>query len=157
MKKVVVSSIQLFFLFLRYRDESFWRHNRTLPFPILSRPVPIVVRSGSKNLEPARISAGIGKKNKGYHVTEMQCDGSYGDVLIRTKDCSTRKKERSYDVSCSERMTCILDDDEVDIEAEIQRELDALEDDSLHIEDVEDETSTLETDEVIYSFNLCQN
>ncbi|XP_027041039.1 trichohyalin-like, partial [Pocillopora damicornis] len=44
-------------------------------------------------------------------------------------------------------MTCILDDDEVDIEAEIQRELDALEDDSLHIEDVEDETSTLETDE----------
>ena len=54
-------------------------------------------------------------------------------------------------------MTYILDDDEVDIEAEIQRELDALEDDSLHIEDVEDETSTLETDEVIYSFNLCQN
>ena len=54
-------------------------------------------------------------------------------------------------------MTCILDDDEVDIEAEIQRELDALEDDSLHIEDVEDETSTLETDEVIYSSNLCQN
>ena len=54
-------------------------------------------------------------------------------------------------------MTCILDDDEVDIEAEIQRELDALEDDSLHIEDVEDETLTLETDEVIYSFNLCQN
>lgn len=43
-------------------------------------------------------------------------------------------------MSCSERMTCILDDDEVDIEAEIQRELDALEDDSLHIEDVEDET-----------------
>ena len=87
----------------------------------------------------------------------MQCDGSYSDVLMWTKDCSTREKERSNDVSCSERMTCILDDDEVDIEAEIQRELDALEDDSLHIEDVEDETSTLETDEVIYSFNLCQN
>ena len=35
-------------------------------------------------------------------------------------------------------MTCILDDDEADIEAEIQRELDALGDDSLFNEDVED-------------------
>lgn len=81
MKKVVVSSIQLLY-FLRYRDESFWRHNRTLPLPILSRPISIVVRSGSKNLEPARISAGIVKKDEGCHVTQMQCDGSYGDVLI---------------------------------------------------------------------------
>lgn len=39
-------------------------------------------------------------------------------------------------------MTCILDDDEADIEAEIQRELEALGDDSLQIEDVEDNTST---------------
>ena len=47
-------------------------------------------------------------------------------------------------------MTCILDDDEADIEAEIQRELEALGDDSLQIEDVEDNTSTstLETDDV---------
>lgn len=45
-------------------------------------------------------------------------------------------------------MTCILDDDEADIEAEIQRELDALGDDSLHIEDVENDSSTLKTDEV---------
>ena len=72
MKKVLVSSIQLLFFFLRYRDESFWRHNCTLPLPILSRPISIVVRSGSKNLEPARISAGIVKKYKGCHVTQMQ-------------------------------------------------------------------------------------
>lgn len=46
-------------------------------------------------------------------------------------------------------MTCILDDDEVDIEAEIQRELDALEDDNLRIEDVEDDVnSTVKTNEV---------
>lgn len=45
-------------------------------------------------------------------------------------------------------MTCILDDDEADIEAEIQRELDALGDDSLHIEDVENDSSTLKTDQV---------
>lgn len=45
-------------------------------------------------------------------------------------------------------MTCILDDDEADIEAEIQRELDALGDDRLHIEDVEDANSTLENVEV---------
>lgn len=45
-------------------------------------------------------------------------------------------------------MTCILDDDEADIEAEIQRELDALGDDSLHIEDVENDNSTSKTDEV---------
>lgn len=45
-------------------------------------------------------------------------------------------------------MTCKLDDDEADIEAEIQRELDALGDDSLHIEDVEDEHLTLKTNEV---------
>ena len=47
-------------------------------------------------------------------------------------------------------MTCILDDDETDIEAEIQRELEALEDDSLQIEDVEDNTSnnTVKTDDV---------
>ncbi|XP_078345883.1 leucine-rich repeat- and IQ domain-containing protein 1-like isoform X2 [Oculina patagonica] len=44
-------------------------------------------------------------------------------------------------------MTCILDDDEADIEAEIQRELDALGDDSLHIEDVENDNSTSKTDE----------
>ena len=53
-------------------------------------------------------------------------------------------------------MTCILDDDEADIEAEIQRELDALEDDSLQIEDVEDESSTLITDEVFFEFCFCQ-
>ena len=47
-------------------------------------------------------------------------------------------------------MTCILDDDEADIEAEIQRELEALGDDSLQIEDVEDNTSTItvKTDDV---------
>ena len=47
-------------------------------------------------------------------------------------------------------MTCILDDDEADIEAEIQRELEALEDDSLQIEHVEDitTTSTVKTDDV---------
>lgn len=47
-------------------------------------------------------------------------------------------------------MTCILDDDEADIEAEIQRELEALGDDSLQIEDVEDitSTSTVNTDDV---------
>ena len=47
-------------------------------------------------------------------------------------------------------MTCILDDDEADIEAEIQRELEALGDDSLQIEDVEDNTSiiTVKTDDV---------
>jgi len=47
-------------------------------------------------------------------------------------------------------MTCILDDDEADIEAEIQRELEALGDDSLQIEDVEDSipNSTVKTDEV---------
>lgn len=47
-------------------------------------------------------------------------------------------------------MTCILDDDEADIEAEIQRELEALGDDSLQIEDVEDNTSTstVNTDDV---------
>ena len=47
-------------------------------------------------------------------------------------------------------MTCILDDDEADIEAEIQRELEALGDDSLQIEDVEDSipNNTVKTDEV---------
>ena len=47
-------------------------------------------------------------------------------------------------------MTCILDDDEADIEAEIQRELEALGDDSLQIEDVEENTvtSTVKTEEV---------
>ena len=47
-------------------------------------------------------------------------------------------------------MTCILDDDEAGIEAEIQRELEALGDDSLQIEDVEDNTSTItvKTDDV---------
>lgn len=47
-------------------------------------------------------------------------------------------------------MTCILDDDEADIEAEIQRELEALGDDSSQIEDVEDNTSTstVKTDHV---------
>ena len=47
-------------------------------------------------------------------------------------------------------MTCILDDDEADIEAEIQRELEALGIDSLQIEDVEDNTSTItvKTDDV---------
>ena len=45
-------------------------------------------------------------------------------------------------------MTCNLDDDEADIEAEIQRELDALEDDSLQIEDVEEDNSTLKASEV---------
>ena len=46
-------------------------------------------------------------------------------------------------------MTCILDDDEADIEAEIQRELEALGDDSLQIEDVEENTvtSTVKTEE----------
>ena len=47
-------------------------------------------------------------------------------------------------------MTCILDDDEADIEAEIQRELDALEDDSLQIQDVEDDVnSTVKENEVL--------
>ena len=43
-----------------------------------------------------------------------------------------------------------MDDDEADIEAEIQRELEALRDDSLQIEDVEDSipNSTVKTDEV---------
>lgn len=48
-------------------------------------------------------------------------------------------------------MTCNLDDDEADIEAEIQRELDALEDDSLQIEDVEEDNSTLKASEVNFS------
>ena len=58
-------------------------------------------------------------------------------------------------------MNCILDDDEVDIEAEIQRELDALEDDNLHIEDVEDDVnSTVKANEVLtrtkyHHQNLC--
>ena len=39
-------------------------------------------------------------------------------------------------------MTCMLDEDEADIEADIQRELDALGNDCLQIEDLEDETST---------------
>ena len=40
-------------------------------------------------------------------------------------------------------MKCISDDEEGDIEAEIQRELDALQDDSLlHVEDVEDDLQT---------------
>ncbi|XP_074605943.1 leucine-rich repeat- and IQ domain-containing protein 1-like isoform X2 [Acropora palmata] len=39
-------------------------------------------------------------------------------------------------------MTCVLDEDEADIEADIQRELDALGNDCLQIEDLEDETST---------------
>ena len=43
-------------------------------------------------------------------------------------------------------MTCISDDeDESEIEAEIQRELQALEDDSLHLEDLEDHLSSSET------------
>lgn len=43
-----------------------------------------------------------------------------------------------------------MDDDEADIEAEIQRELEALGDDSLQIEDVEDSipNNTVKTDEV---------
>lgn len=47
-------------------------------------------------------------------------------------------------------MTCILDDGEADIETEIQRELEALGDDSLQIEDVEENisTSTVKTDDV---------
>ena len=36
----------------------------------------------------------------------------------------------------------MLDEDEADIEADIQRELDALGNDCLQIEDLEDETST---------------
>jgi len=53
-------------------------------------------------------------------------------------------------------MTCILDDDEADIEAEIQRELDALGDDSLQIEHVEDNTSTgtVKTDDVSPNIKL---
>ncbi|XP_015748541.1 PREDICTED: leucine-rich repeat and IQ domain-containing protein 1-like [Acropora digitifera] len=39
-------------------------------------------------------------------------------------------------------MTCMLDEDEADIEADIQRELDALGNDCLQIEDLEDETPT---------------
>ena len=39
-------------------------------------------------------------------------------------------------------MTCMLDEDEADIKADIQRERDALGNDCLHIEDLEDETST---------------
>ena len=39
----------------------------------------------------------------------------------------------------------MLDEDEADIEADIQRELDALGNDCLRLEDLEDETSTSPT------------
>ena len=51
-------------------------------------------------------------------------------------------------------MKCISDDEEGDIEAEIQRELDALQDDSLlHVEDVEDDYLQTTTIEVILQLN----
>ena len=39
-------------------------------------------------------------------------------------------------------MTCMLDEDEADIEADIQRELDALGNDLLQIEDLEEDSLT---------------
>lgn len=51
-------------------------------------------------------------------------------------------------------MKCISDDEEGDIEAEIQRELDALQDDSLlHVEDVEDDYLQTTTTEVTLQLN----
>ena len=51
-------------------------------------------------------------------------------------------------------MKCISDDEEGDIEAEIQRELDALQDDSLlHAEDVEDDYLQTTTIEVTLQLN----
>lgn len=51
-------------------------------------------------------------------------------------------------------MKCISDDEEGDIEAEIQRELDALQDDSLlHVEDVEDDYLQTTTIEVTSQLN----
>ena len=51
-------------------------------------------------------------------------------------------------------MKCISDDEEGDIEAEIQRELDALQDDSLlHIEDFEDDYLQTTTIEVTLQLN----
>ena len=51
-------------------------------------------------------------------------------------------------------MKCISDDEEGDIEAEIQRELDALQDDSLlHVEDVEDDYLQTTTIEVTLQLN----
>lgn len=51
-------------------------------------------------------------------------------------------------------MTCILDDDEADIEAEIQRELDALGDDSLFTENVENSLTAGKAVEVSVSTNV---
>ena len=51
-------------------------------------------------------------------------------------------------------MKCISDDEEGHIEAEIQRELDALQDDSLlHVEDVEDDYLQTTTIEVTLQLN----
>lgn len=51
-------------------------------------------------------------------------------------------------------MKCISDDEEGDIEAEIQQELDALQDDSLlHVEDVEDDYLQTTTIEVTLQLN----
>lgn len=50
-------------------------------------------------------------------------------------------------------MKCISDDEEGDIEAEIQRELDALQDDSLHVEDFEDDYLQTTTIEVTLQLN----
>lgn len=51
-------------------------------------------------------------------------------------------------------MKCISDDEEGDTEAEIQRELDALQDDSLlHVEDVEDDYLQTTTIEVTLQLN----
>lgn len=51
-------------------------------------------------------------------------------------------------------MKCISDDEEGDIEAEIQRELDALQDDSLlHVEDSEDDYLQTTTIEVTLQLN----
>ena len=51
-------------------------------------------------------------------------------------------------------MKCISDDEEGDIEAEIQRELDALQDVSLlHVEDVEDDYLQTTTIEVTWQLN----
>lgn len=51
-------------------------------------------------------------------------------------------------------MKCISDDEEGDIEAEIQRELDVLQDDSLlHVEDVEDDYLQTTTIEVTLQLN----
>lgn len=53
-------------------------------------------------------------------------------------------------------MTCILDDDEADIEAEIQRELDALGDDSLFTENVENSLTAGKAVEVSVSTKCLQ-